>query len=194
MAHIHTYGDQCPNAKPIIHLGATSCYVTDNTEIIQIKQALDLLIEKLIHCLNNLSSFATQEAHTPCLGYTHLQPAQPTTLGKRACLWLQDLLIDLQELQYRQKNLRFLGVKGTTGTQASFLTLFKGDHKKVEQLDTLVSHLSGFQNTYIISGQTYTRKQDTLIIDTLANLAASTHKFASDLRILASSKRTRRTF
>jgi adenylosuccinate lyase len=194
MAHIHTYGDACPKAKSIIHLGATSCYVTDNADIIQMQEALNQLKEKLVHCINNLSKFAEKEAHTPCLGYTHFQPAQPTTLGKRTCIWLQDLLIDLQELEYRQTNLRFLGVKGTTGTQASFLSLFKGDHNKVIALDDYVSQEMGFKNPYIISGQTYTRKQDSLVTDSLAGLASSIHKFGSDLRLLAHLKEVEEPF
>lgn len=184
-AHIYTYGDQCPLARPIIHLGATSCYVTDNTDIIQMRYGLQLLESKLASAIRQLINFARAHADLPCLGFTHLQPAQPTTVGKRACMWIQDLLIDLQELNSRRQSLRFLGVKGATGTQASFLVLFNNDHNKVQALDHLVASKLGFSNLFLISGQTYTRKQDSLIINALAGVAISIHKLATDIRLLA---------
>ncbi len=185
MAHIHAFGDQCPLARPIIHLGATSCYLTDNTDIIQMRDALQILIYKLVRVINQLAEFAQKHATLACLGFTHFQPAQLTTVGKRACMWLQDLLIDLQELEVRSDLLRFLGVKGTTGTQASFLALFSQDYDKVQTLDHLVAAKMGFANLFTISGQTYTRKQDCQMINALAGIAASSHKFATDLRLLA---------
>ena len=194
MAHIHAYGDLCPTAKSIIHLGATSCYVTDNADLLQMQEGLQLCIQKLVPSIRQLTNFATQNAHIPCLAFTHFQVAQPTTIGKRSCLWIQDLLIDLEEFQYRLSQLRFLGVKGTTGTQASFLKLFQGDHKKVTTLDHYVTQQMGFSKHFIISGQTYTRKQDSYILDALANLAASIHKFATDIRLLAHKKELEEPF
>lgn len=194
VAHIHAFGDQCPQARPIIHLGATSCYVTDNTDIIQMREGLQMLSGKLSRSISQLMSFARIYARLPCLGYTHLQPAQPTTVGKRACLWVQDLLIDLQELDTRLHSLRFLGAKGTTGTQASFLSLFNNDRDKVQTLDHLIAAKMGFSNLYLISGQTYTRKQDTLVINTLAGIAISIHKLATDIRLLAHLKEIEEPF
>lgn len=194
MAHIHAYGDQCPKARSIIHLGATSCYVTDNADLIQMREALQLLSNKLAQVLRQLADFALKYRDLPCLGFTHLQPAQPTTVGKRACLWAQDLLLDLQELEVRKNNLRFLGVKGTTGTQASFLALFNHDHDKVQALDRLVADKMGFQNLLLISGQTYTRKQDAFVLNALAGIAISAHKFATDLRLLAHMKEIEEPF
>lgn len=194
MAHIHTYGDQCPNAKSIIHLGATSCYVTDNGDIIQMKEGLQLLLNKLRKVINQLTQFARQHAHLPCLGYTHFQPAQLTTVGKRACLWIQEFLIDYQELSQRAAGLRLLGVKGATGTQASFLALFDNDQDKVKQLDQIVAEKMGFTSAFLISGQTYTRKQDVLILNALSGLASSSHKFATDLRLLAHDKELEEPF
>lgn len=185
MAHIHTFGDQCPSAKPIIHLGATSCYVTDNTELIQFKKGLALLREKLVKTIEQLSAFAREYADTATLSYTHFQAAQPTTVGKRACIWIQDLKMDLEELDYRIETLRFLGTKGTTGTQASFLTLFNGDHDKVKELDRIICEKMGFSKLFPISGQTYTRKVDSSILNCLAGIAVSLHKFATDLRLLS---------
>lgn len=185
MAHIHAYSDQCPAAGPIIHLGATSCYVTDNTDAIQLKQALKLLIVRLKNVMRNLAAFAAEYKDVACLGFTHFQPAQLTTVGKRASLWLQDLSMDLEELVCRRNQLKFLGVKGTTGTQASFLALFNGDHDKVKRLDTIVAAKMGFESIFPVSGQTYTRKQDSRVMHALADLAASCHKFATDLRLLA---------
>jgi adenylosuccinate lyase len=194
MAHIHAYGDQCPQARPIIHLGATSCYVTDNTDIIQMRKALQILTAKLVQVLQQLAHFASEYRELPCLGFTHFQAAQPTTVGKRACLWAQDFLLDLHELEWRRENLRFLGVKGTTGTQASFLTLFNNDRNKVQELDRLVANKMGFPNLFNISGQTYTRKQDAFIFNTLAGIAISAHKFATDLRLLAGLKEIEEPF
>lgn len=194
MAHIHAYGDQCSKARSIIHLGATSCYVTDNTEIIQMRAGMLIIIPKLIKIIEQLGDFAQQYKHLACLGFTHFQPAQPTTVGKRACLWAQDFLIDLQEMKYRLDNLRFLGVKGTTGTQASFFSLFENDHSKVKALDEIVASKMGFKNPFIISGQTYTRKQDMLVLNALAGIAVSAHKFGTDLRLLANLKEIEEPF
>lgn len=185
MAHIHAFGDVCPNARPIIHLGSTSCYVTDNGDLIQIKEAFKLLQGKMLQVIQDFANFAKTYSHLPCLGFTHFQPAQLTTVGKRACLWLQDLVLDYQEWDYRYDNLKFLGVKGTTGTQASFLALFNKDHSKVQALDHLVATKMGFKDVFLISGQTYTRKQDIYILQALASFAAGAHKFATDLRLLA---------
>ena len=194
MAHIHAFGDQCPEAKGIIHLGATSCFVTDNTDLIQMREALSLLRSKVLQVIRQLHSFASQHAHVSCLSYTHFQPAQPTTVGKRACLWLQDLLIDLSDVEYSLEKIPFLGVKGATGTQASFLTLFHQDHEKVKQLDQLVAKEMGFSHSIPISGQTYTRKCDIRILSTLASFAASAHKCATDLRLLAHLKEIEEPF
>jgi adenylosuccinate lyase len=185
MAHIHAYADQCPAARGIIHLGATSCFVTDNTDLIQMHKGLELLSTKLIQVIRQLTVFAKTYAELPTLGYTHLQPAQPTTVGKRACLWLQDFLLDLQHLNEVLHHFRFLGAKGATGTQASFLHLFHQDVQKVEALDELIAKEMGFSKLFIISGQTYTRKQDLRILQVLSSIAASAHKFATDLRLLA---------
>lgn len=194
MAHIHAFGDVCPAARPIIHLGATSCYVTDNTDLIQMRSGLKLLTTKLAAVLNQFAAFAKSNAHQACLGFTHFQPAQLTTVGKRACIWIQDLLLDLKEIEHRLHTLRFLGVKGTTGTQASFLSLFNGDEEKVKQLDALVAKKIGFTNNFIISGQTYARKQDSFILNTLSGIAISAHKFATDLRLLANLKELEEPF
>ncbi|OGN64237.1 MAG: adenylosuccinate lyase [Chlamydiae bacterium RIFCSPHIGHO2_12_FULL_49_9] len=185
MAHIHAYGDLCPDAKKIIHLGATSCYVTDNADLIQLKKAIRLLLDKLIAVLKNLSAFAETEAKTACLSYTHYQTAQPTTVGKRACLWLQDLLLDAREWERIEHSLPFLGAKGATGTQASFLSLFEGDHSKVQKLETLIAKDFGFAKTLPISGQTYSRKLDLNCLNALESFAASVHKMATDIRLLA---------
>lgn len=184
MAHIHAFGDQCPEAKGIIHLGATSCYVTDNGDLIQIREGLKLIRDKIVFVLRHLYAFALERADLPTLSYTHFQAAQPTTVGKRACLWLQDFLIDLQEVERMMERLRFLGVKGATGTQASFMALFEGDHSKIKALEELVAKRMGFTHLFFISGQTYTRKQDILILNVLSGLAASAHKFATDIRLL----------
>ncbi len=186
MAHIHTYGKQCPKAKGIVHLGATSCYVTDNGDILQYREALNLLRDKLATIVAQLSFFAEKFAETPCIGLTHLQPAQMTTVGKRACLWLQDFITDLKDLLRVIAELRLLGVKGAVGTQDSFLTLFEGDEMKVSALETHISNQFHFPHVYTISGQTYPRKQDVAICHCLANIAISAHKFATDVRLLAS--------
>ncbi len=185
MAHIHAYGDLCPNARGIIHLGATSCYVTDNTDLIQMNEGLTLLKQKLLKVISRLKSFSLEHAGLTTLAYTHFQPAQPTTVGKRAALWAQDFITDLEELTYRQSKIKLLGVKGTTGTQASFLSLFNGNHDKVHELDRIVTNKLGFTETYPISGQTYSRKQDALILAVLAQIAISSHKFSTDLRLLS---------
>ncbi len=184
MAHIKAYGDQCPKAKGIIHLGATSCFVTDNTDVILMREAIDLLIVKTANVLDHLASFAERYRDLPTLGYTHFQPAQPVTVGKRACLWAQDFLMDLKELERRREELHFRGVKGATGTQDSFLKLFDGDEEKVEALDRAVAEKMGFGKVFLITGQTYPRKQDALVLCSLAGLAQSAHKFATDLRLL----------
>ncbi len=185
MAHIHTFGDLCPKARSIIHWGATSCFVTDNTDLIQMYEGLKILGGKLVQVIRHLAAFASVHADLPCLSYTHFQPAQPTTVGKRACLWVQDLLIDLKDLETLLGDFRFLGVKGATGTQASFLLLFKNDQAKVKKLDKLVADEMGFAKLFAISGQTYTRKQDMRVMSVLAGIAASAHKFATDMRLLA---------
>lgn len=194
VAHIHAFGDQCPQARPIIHLGATSCFVTDNTDLILLREALELTRQKLAKAIDRLASFATQYRELPCLGFTHLQPAQPTTMGKRATLWLYDLAMDLEELELRSSSLKARGTKGTTGTQASFLKLFDGQHEKVEQLDEKVSRKLGFEQSYAVTGQTYSRKIDSQILATLSGLAQSCHKIATDLRILAHRKEVEEPF
>lgn len=194
MAHVHTLGDLCPNARPIIHLGATSCYVTDNTDLILIRESLDLVQARLVRVIRDLARFASSHRSQPCLGFTHLQPAQPTTIGKRACLWLFDLVQDLEALHWRRSRLAARGVKGTTGTQASFLKLFNNDHAKVRELDRLVSQAMGFDEAYPVTGQTYSRKIDVEVIDALAGLAQTAHKLATDLRILASRKEVEEPF
>lgn len=186
MAHIHAFGDVAPAAKGVIHLGATSCFVTDNGDLIQMRRGLELLRGRLVSVIRALSGFATQWKAEPALGYTHLQPAQLTTVGKRATLWLQDLVLDLADLDHRLANIPMRGVKGTTGTQASFLELFDGDHAKVRELDTKVCHAMGFPGSIPVSGQTYSRKIDQQVLDVLAGIAASAAKFASDLRMLQS--------
>lgn len=185
MAHIHAFGEEVPIAKGIIHLGATSCYVTDNTDLIQMREGLFLLQRKLIDIIRNLSKQARKQAHLPCLSYTHLQPAQLTTIGKRICLWIQDLLLDLEDLNHVLEKYSFLGVKGATGTQASFLDLFEGNSSKVQQLEEKVAQQMGFTQIIPLSGQTYSRKQDVRIFQVLSSLAVSAHKFGTDLRLLA---------
>ncbi|MBI2742357.1 MAG: adenylosuccinate lyase [Chlamydiales bacterium] len=185
MAHIHAFGDVCPTAKGVIHWGATSCFVTDNTDLIQAYEGLKILRGKLVHVIRNLSLFAKDHAALACLGYTHLQAAQPTTVGRRAGLWIQDLLLDLKDLDALLNDFPFLGAKGATGTQASFLFLFEGDQSKVKKLDELIAKEMGFSKLFSLSGQTYTRKQDMRIISILSGIAASAHKFATDMRLLA---------
>ncbi|MCA9246716.1 MAG: adenylosuccinate lyase [Planctomycetales bacterium] len=188
MAHVHAYGDVCPAARPIIHLGATSCFVTDNGDLLMLREALELVRDRLVTVIDRLAVFAQQQRAQPCLGFTHLQPAQPTTVGKRACLWAYDLVLDLQEIEHRLASLRARSTKGTTGTQASFLELFDGDHDKVRQLERRVAEKMGFDATYAVTGQTYSRKVDVQILDALAGIAESAHKAATDLRILAHRK------
>jgi len=194
MAHVYAFGQQCPGARPIIHLGATSAFVQDNTELIQIREGLHILRRKLVSLLADLRAFAMEHRALPTLGFTHFQPAQLTTVGKRTTLWMQDLLLDLQDLEYHLSTLRFRGAKGTTGTQASFLELFEGDHGKVQELDRLVSQKLGFDRSFAVTGQTYTRKVDSQVSDLLSRAAQSSHKFANDLRLLQSLKEVEEPF
>ncbi len=184
MSHVYAYGVQCPKAKGIIHLGATSCYVGDNTDLVIHAQALKLVRKKLLSLLAELAKFANAYKAQPTLGFTHFQPAQPTTVGKRATLWMQEFYMDLQDLDYVFSSLRLLGSKGTTGTQASFLELFEGDQAKVDQLDPLIAQKMGFPGCYPVSGQTYSRKVDTRVLNVLAGIAASAHKMSNDIRLL----------
>ena len=184
MAHVHTFGEVAPKAMRIIHLGATSAFVGDNTDLIQIKEALNLTKKKLINVIDGLAKFADKYKDLPTLGFTHFQAAQLTTVGKRATLWLQSLLLDLEELEFRQETLRFRGVKGTTGTQASFQELFDGDYEKVKELDLRITEKMGFNKRFIVTGQTYDRKVDSEISNLLSNIAQSAHKFTNDLRLL----------
>ncbi|PQO42682.1 adenylosuccinate lyase [Blastopirellula marina] len=185
MAHVETFAEAAPVAKPIIHLGATSCFVTDNTDLILLRQSLELVRDRLVRTIVLLSDFAKQYRDLPCLGFTHLQSAQPTTIGKRATLWCYDLVLDLEEVEHRLAQLRFRSTKGTTGTQASFLELFQGDHAKVKQLEKRVAEKMGFDQVYAVTGQTYSRKVDSQVLDCLSGIAQSAHKIATDLRILA---------
>ncbi|MGL4946453.1 MAG: adenylosuccinate lyase [Cetobacterium sp.] len=194
MAHVHTFGTAAPKAMPIIHLGATSAYVGDNTDLIQIKEALNILKKKLINVMDGLGKFADEHKDLPTLGFTHFQAAQLTTVGKRATLWLQSLVLDLEELNFRQDTLRFRGVKGTTGTQASFEELFDGDYKKVKELDEKVATKMGFNKRFLVTGQTYDRKIDSEISNLLSNLAQSAHKFTNDLRLLQHLKEVEEPF
>lgn len=194
MAHVHAYGDVCPAARPIIHLGATSCYVTDNTDLILIRESLERVRNGLVRVIDRLGRFAAERRELACLGYTHLQPAQPTTVGKRACLWIYDLVQDLEEIEQRLSRLKARGVKGTTGTQASFLQLFGGDHEKVRQLDALVSRKLGFSASYHVTGQTYSRKVDSQALAALSGIAQSASKAAADLRLLQSQKELEEPF
>ncbi|MGL5356724.1 MAG: adenylosuccinate lyase [Cetobacterium sp.] len=194
MAHVHTFGTAAPKAMPIIHLGATSAYVGDNTDLIQIKEALNILKKKLINVMDGLGKFADEHKDLPTLGFTHFQAAQLTTVGKRATLWLQSLVLDLEELDFRQDTLRFRGVKGTTGTQASFEELFDGDYKKVKELDEKVATKMGFNKRFLVTGQTYDRKIDSEISNLLSNLAQSAHKFTNDLRLLQHLKEVEEPF
>ncbi len=194
MAHIHTFGQAAPKAAPIIHLGATSCYVGDNADLIIMRKAMQILAVKLASLIDSLASFAKKYRKMPTLGFTHFQPAQLTTVGKRAALWCNDFVTDLAELEYRIENLPFRGVKGTTGTQASFLELFAGSHKKVKQLDRMVAKAFGFEKLCPVTGQTYSRKIDALIINTLASIAQSAHKMCNDIRLLANLKEIEEPF
>ncbi len=184
MSHVYAFGEQCPKAKPIIHLGATSCYVGDNTDIIIMTEALRLISKKLVQVIHALSHFALKYKDLPTLGFTHFQPAQPTTVGKRATLWIQDLLMDLEDIEYQLSKAKLLGQKGTTGTQASFLELFEGDHDKCKQLDQKIAEKMGFSACFAVSGQTYTRKLDSQILAVLSGIAQSASKFANDIRLL----------
>ncbi len=194
MAHVHAYGDACPTARGIIHWGATSCYVTDNTDLLLMREALGMVGRRLARVIDRLGAFAEQYRSLACLGFTHFQPAQPTTVGKRACLWMYDLVQDLIEVETRIASLQARGVKGTTGTQASFLELFGGDHAKVRQLDELVSRKIGFEASYPVTGQTYSRKVDSQVLATLSGIAQSAHKAATDLRLLQSMKEIEEPF
>ena len=184
MSHVQAYGLQCPKAKGIIHLGATSAYVGDNTDVIQMNEALKLIRIKLVNLINNLKQFALKNKDIATLGFTHFQAAQLTTVGKRATLWAQDLIIDLEDLNYRLGNMKLRGVKGTTGTQASFVALFEGDNAKIKQLDKIVCNKMGFESSYAVSGQTYTRKLDSQVLNVLAGIAQSMHKMTNDIRLL----------
>lgn len=194
MAHVHTYGAACPKAKGIIHLGATSCYVGDNTDVIVMRDAMDIVHRKLVNVLSNLAVFADSYKSMACLAYTHLQPAQLTTVGKRATLWMNDLLMDLEDLEYQTANLKLLGQKGTTGTQASFMELFEGDGEKVVKLEKMIAEEMGFEKCVPVSGQTYSRKTDSRIVNVLGGIAESCSKFSNDLRILASFKEMEEPF
>ena len=194
MSHVYAYGLQCPNAKGIIHLGATSCYVGDNTDIIIMRDALVLIKKKLITVLNHLSNFAMTYKDMPTLGFTHFQPAQLTTVGKRATLWMQDLVIDIENIDFVLAKLKLRGVKGTTGTQASFMNLFEGDEEKIKSLDTYVAEKMGFEKSYGVTGQTYPRKIDSIILNTLSEVAQSAYKFSNDLRLLQSIKEIEEPF
>jgi adenylosuccinate lyase len=194
MSHVYAYGLQCPKAKGIIHLGATSCYVGDNTDIIIMKEALILIRKKLLNTINAVRNFSIKYKDLPCLGFTHFQPAQLTTVGKRASLWLQDLVLDLEQLDFVLSTIRFRGVKGTTGTQASFMELFEGDEEKVKSLDKLVSEKMGFHNIYYVTGQTYPRKLDSIILNILSLIAQSAYKFSNDIRLLQNMKEIEEPF
>ena len=184
MSHVYAYGQQCPKAKRIIHLGATSCYVGDNTDIIIMCEGLDLIKKKILNVIDRLYTFADTYKGLPTLGFTHFQPAQPTTVGKRATLWIQDFVMDLQDLEYVRDNMKLLGSKGTTGTQASFLELFDGDNETIEKIDPMIAKKMGFKECVAVSGQTYTRKIDTRVCNVLAGIAASAHKMSNDIRLL----------
>ena len=194
MAHIHAWGDQCPTARPIIHLGATSCYVGDNADVLILRDALKLVRARLLAVIQALSQFAEEHAAQPCLAFTHFQSAQPTTVGKRATLWLNDLTLDLEEIDFCLNTLKPLGCKGTTGTQASFLELFHGDFEKVKQLDSLISEKMGFAAAVPVSGQTYSRKTDSRVLNALSQIGQSAHKFANDIRLLAHKKEIEEPF
>ena len=194
MAHVHVFGVHAPAAAGIIHLGATSCYVTDNADLIFLREGMDLIIPKLAVVIDRFAKFAELHRALPTLGWTHFQPAQLTTVGKRATLWIQELLWDLRNMQRARDDIGFRGVKGTTGTQASFLALFEGDHDKVEQLDALVTKLSGFTEAYPVTGQTYSRKVDVDVLAPLASFAATAHKIATDIRLLANLKEIEEPF
>ena len=184
MSHVYAYGKQCPKAKGIIHLGATSCYVGDNTDIILMSEALGIVRKKLINVIAELAKFADEHKNLPTLAFTHFQPAQPTTVGKRATLWMQEFMMDLEDLEYVKGSLKLLGSKGTTGTQASFLELFDGDQETIDKIDPMIAKKMGFETCYPVSGQTYSRKVDTRVVNVLAGIAASAHKMSNDIRLL----------
>lgn len=194
MSHVYAYGQQCPKAKGIIHLGATSCYVGDNTDIIVMAEALKLIRKKLVSVIDELSRFADRYKVQPTLAFTHFQPAQPTTVGKRATLWLQEFLMDLEDLEYVSGSLKLLGSKGTTGTQASFLELFEGDQETIDKIDPIIAKKMGFSACYPVSGQTYSRKVDTRVLNILAGIAASAHKMSNDIRLLQHLKEVEEPF
>ena len=194
MSHVYAYGVQCPKAKGIIHLGATSCYVGDNTDIIVMSEALKLVQKKLVNVIAELSKFADKYKEQPTLAFTHFQPAQPTTVGKRATLWTQEFLMDLEDLEYVMSTLKLLGSKGTTGTQASFLELFEGDQETIDKIDPMIAEKMGFKNCYPVSGQTYSRKVDTRVLNILAGIAASAHKMSNDVRLLQHLKEVEEPF
>ncbi|XP_058875467.1 adenylosuccinate lyase-like [Acipenser ruthenus] len=194
MAHVHAFSHCCPKAAGIIHLGATSCYVGDNTDLIVLRDGFDILLPKLARVISRLADFAEKYADLPTLGFTHYQPAQLTTVGKRACLWIQDLCMDMRNLERARAELRFRGVKGTTGTQASFLQLFEGNHDKVEELDRLVTEMAGFKRAYLVTGQTYSRKVDIDSLSVLSSLGATVHKICTDIRLLANLKELEEPF
>ena len=184
MSHVYAYGKQCPKAEGIIHLGATSCYVGDNTDIILMSEALEIVRKKLINVIAELAKFADEHKNLPTLAFTHFQPAQPTTVGKRATLWMQEFMMDLEDLEYVKGSLKLLGSKGTTGTQASFLELFDGDQETIDKIDPMIAKKMGFETCYPVSGQTYSRKVDTRVVNVLAGIAASAHKMSNDIRLL----------
>ena len=184
MSHVYAYGVQCPKAKGIIHLGATSCYVGDNTDIIVMTEALKLVKKKLVNVIAELSAFADKYKDQPTLAFTHFQPAQPTTVGKRATLWTQEFLLDLEDLEYVLGTMKLLGSKGTTGTQASFLELFDGDQETIDKIDPMIAEKMGFKECYPVSGQTYSRKVDSRVLNVLSGIAQSAHKFSNDIRLL----------
>ena len=194
MAHVHTYGKCCPKAAGIIHLGATSCYVGDNTDVIVMRDAMEIIHRKLVNVIANLGRFAAKYKDMPCLAYTHLQPAQPTTVGKRATLWINELLMDVQDLEYQMKDLKLLGQKGTTGTQASFMELFDGNHEKIKKLENMIAKEMGFEKCVPVSGQTYSRKVDSRVLNVLGGIAQSCSKFSNDLRLLAHFKEMEEPF
>ena len=194
MSHVYAYGVQCPKAKGIIHLGATSCYVGDNTDVIVMTEALKLVKKKLVNIINELSKFAMEYKDLPTLAFTHFQPAQPTTVGKRATLWLMELKMDLEDVEYTLENMKLLGCKGTTGTQASFKELFDGDTEKIQKVDKLIAEKMGFKETFPVSGQTYSRKLDTKVVNVLAGIAASAHMFSNDIRLLQHLKEVEEPF
>ena len=194
MSHVYAYGQQCPKAKGIIHLGATSCYVGDNTDMIVMAEALEIVRRKLVNVIAELAEFADEYKGLPTLAFTHFQPAQPTTVGKRATLWMQEFAMDLEDLEYVKSTLKLLGSKGTTGTQASFLELFEGDQETIDKIDPMIAKKMGFEACYPVSGQTYSRKVDTRVLNVLAGIAASAHKFSNDIRLLQHLKEVEEPF